>query len=113
MLNKVTGLAGALAVLLAIVAGFVEIPGLNASLAILALGMIGGITLSDDGMPKVGMATIALPVSAAAMASLPTLGTQLGGMLGGFAIAAAGSFAVGLTIRAVKRAIDSFKGLAG
>jgi hypothetical protein len=113
MLNKVTGLAGALAVLLAIVTAFVPMAGFNAALAILFLGMVRGIDIPDDGMPRMGLAALALPVAAAAMASIPALGTQLGALLGGLGLAAAGVFAVGAVIRAVKTSIGAVKGLMG
>lgn len=113
MLNKVTGLAGALAVLLAIVVAFVPMAGFNAALAILFLGMVRGIDVPDDGMPRMGLAALALPVAAAAMTSIPALGTQLSAMLGGLALAAAGVFAVGAVIRAVKNSIAAIKGLMG
>lgn len=113
MLNKITGLAGALAVLLAIVTAFVPMAGLNTALILLFLGMVRGIDIPDEGMPRMGLAAIALPVAAAAMGNIPALGTQLGAMLGGLALAAAGVFAVGAVIRAVKTSIAAVKGLAG
>lgn len=111
MLKKITGLAGALGTLLAIVAGFVAIPNLQIGVVLVVLGLIAGIGVDDDGMPRMGMGTIALPVAATALATLPALGTQLSAIAGGWALVAAGAFACGVAIRVVKRAIDSFTGL--
>ena len=113
MLTKVTGLAGALATLLAIVTAFMPMEGLNVALVLLVLGMIAGISTADDMVMRIGVAALALPVAGAAMAALPMLGTQLGAMLGGFAIVAAGAFGVAVTIRMVTRGIGAVKGLAG
>lgn len=113
MLSKVTGLAGALAVVLAIVTAFVPIPGLNVSLALVALGMIRGIDAPDEAMPRMGLAAIALPAAGAAMANVPMLGAQLGALAGGLALAAAAIFGVGAVIRAVKTSLAAVKGLAG
>jgi hypothetical protein len=111
MLNKISGLSGALATLLAIVAAFVAIPNLDVGVVLVVLGIVAGIGLSDDGMPKMGMATIALPVAATALATLPSLGTQLGAVASGWGLACAGSFACGVAIRAVNRMIATVKGL--
>jgi hypothetical protein len=111
MLNKISGLSGALATLLAIVAAFVTIPNLDTGVVLVVLGLIAGIALDDDGMPRMGMGTIALPVAAAALGTLPALGTQLGAIATGWALACAGAFACGAAIRAVNRMIGSVKGL--
>lgn len=111
MLNKIAGLAGAAATLLAIVAGFVEIPNLQVGVVLVVLGLIAGSTLADEGMPRMGMATIALPIAATALATLPALGTQLGAIANGWALACAGAFACGAAVRAVKRTMDTLTSL--
>jgi hypothetical protein len=111
MLNKVCSLAGALGILLAIVGGFVAIPNLNAGLALVVLGIIAGITAPDESVPRTGMATIALPVAATALAAIPMLGEQLAGVATGLAAVAAGSFSCSVLIRVVKMAIASFTSL--
>ncbi|MEQ1497139.1 MAG: hypothetical protein ABL914_00630 [Novosphingobium sp.] len=113
MLTKITGLAGALATLMAIVTAFMPMEGLNVALGLLALGMIAGISIADDMMARIGIATLALPVAGAAMVAVPAVGTQLGAMLSGFGLVAAGAFGVAATIRMVTRAIATLKGLAG
>lgn len=112
MLNKLTGLAGAVATLLAIVAPFLTGMDMNFGVVLVILGLIAGIGLSDEGMPKMGLATVALPVAAAALGGLPEFGDKLGGIAMGWGMACAGSFVMGVAIRAVKRAIATFTGLA-
>lgn len=113
MLDKVTGLAGALAVLVAIVTAFVPIAGLDVAVLLLVLGMVAGIGYDADATLRGGVATVALPLVAAAMGSLPALGTQVGAIFSGFAIAATGAFGVSVLIRVVQRSIGAVKGLAG
>ena len=50
MLNKLSGLARSLYILLAIVAGFVAMGGLNVALWLVVLGLIAGISLRRDKM---------------------------------------------------------------
>jgi hypothetical protein len=111
MLNKVCSLAGALGIVLAIVGGFVAIPNLDAGLALVLLGIIAGIAAPDESVPRTGMATIAMPVAATALAAIPMLGEQLAAVAGGIGTLAAGSFSCAVLIRVVKLAISSFTGL--
>jgi hypothetical protein len=111
MLNKVCSLAGALGIVLAIVGGFVAIPNLNAGLALVVLGIIGGIATPDEGVPRTGMSTIALPVAATALGTIPMLGEQLAAVATGIGTLAAGAFSCAVLIRVVKLAMASFTGL--
>ena len=112
MLNKVSGLAGALATLLAIVSGFVVIPGLDMTLTLVGLGVLAGIAATDEAMPRMGLAAIALPAAATALGAIPMAGAPVGAILGSFATVAAAVFGTGAIIRAVKRAIETVKGMA-
>lgn len=112
MLNKVTGLARAVGVLLAVVAGFVAIPNLDVNMTLVALGIVAGITMPDDRVSGVGISTLALPAVATAVGGLPALGAQLGAVAGGWAALAAGAFGCAIAIRVVKGAIDALTGLA-
>jgi hypothetical protein len=111
MLNKICGLAGALGIALAIVAGFVAIPNLDTGLALVVLGIVGGITAPDESVPRTGLGTIALPVAATALATIPTVGTHLAGVATGIGTLAAGSFSCAVLIRVVKMAIASVTSL--
>ena len=63
MLNKVSGLARSLAILLAIIAGFVALGAMDVALVLVVLGLIAGISLPprQDGACR-GSTIIALPI---------------------------------------------------
>ena len=50
MLNKIGGLARALYIVLAIVAGFVALGVMNVPLVLVVLGLIAGISMPKEGM---------------------------------------------------------------
>jgi len=111
-MTKLSGLARALGILLAIVAGFVAIPGLNMGLLLVALGLIAGITLPDERFVPVLLYVIALPIIGAALGNIPTVGTQLGAVATGLALVAAGSVATAIAIRLYGLVKDDMMGLA-
>ena len=84
MLGKLTGLARALALLLALVAGFVAIP-VDVKTDLLVLGVIAGISDGSDNFVKRGVAVLILPAVGAAVAAVPAVGTQLSAVAGNLA----------------------------
>ena len=84
MLGKLTGLARALALLLALVAGFVAIP-VDVKMVLLVLGIIAGIGEGADTFVKRGVAVLVLPAVGAAVALIPAVGTQLSAVTGNVA----------------------------
>ena len=50
MLNKISGLARAIYIVLAIIAGFVAMDGLNLALILVVLGLIAGLSMPRDRM---------------------------------------------------------------
>jgi hypothetical protein len=98
MLNKVSSLARALSIILAVVAGFVALGTLNTALALVVLGLISGITMPNDRMIGVGVTVLILPAVAAALATIPTIGEQLGAVAGNIALTAAAALASAITI---------------
>ncbi len=112
MLGKLTGLARALALLLAVVAGFVAIP-IDVKMVLLVLGVIAGIGACPDSFIKRGVAVLVLPAVGAAVAMIPAIGTQLSAVAGNVAaVVTAGlitTVAIGL-FHAVKGDVT---GLAG
>ena len=60
MLNKVSGLCRALYIILAIVAAFVPMGGMDVALILLVLGLIAGITIPDDRVVLAAATVIAL-----------------------------------------------------
>ena len=98
-MSKITGLARALGILLAIIAGFVAIPGLNVALVLLVLGLISGITMEQERFVSVALYALVLPMVGAGLALIPMVGTQLSAVAGGLATAVAGALASGIAMR--------------
>jgi len=98
-MTKLTGLARALGILLAIVGGFVAVPGLNIALVLVALGLIAGITTPDERFVPVMLYVLILPVVATALGNIPTIGDKLGAVAGGLALLAAGATATMVAMR--------------
>lgn len=98
MLNKVTGLARALNLVLAIVAGFVVIPNLDVGLVLVVLGLISGITMTADRMLAVGVTVLVLPMVGAALMHIPMIGEQLNAVAGNVALGGAAALASAIAI---------------
>lgn len=100
MVGKIAGLARALSMLLAIVAGFVAIPNLDLRLVLVILGLIAGLAYSAEMMTVLVLAVLVLPMVGAALGAIPAVGEQLGAVATNLALAAAGSvatmFAIGV-----------------
>ena len=112
-MNKLSGLARALGILLAIVAGFVAIPGgLNVTLVLVVLGLIAGLTTPDDRFVTVLLYVAVLPLVGTALGNIPAVGTQLSAVMGGLALLAAGAAATGVATRLYKIVMDDVKGLS-
>ena len=112
MLNKVTGLARALNVLLAVIAGFVAIPNLNVALVLVVLGLISGIVMSPERMLHVGVMVLVLPAIGVALANIPMIGEQLAAVAGNVALGGAGALASGIAIMLFGLVKDGVMGLA-
>ena len=112
-MEKIGGLATALAVVLAIVAGVVSIPGLQVGLIILILGIIGGITADQDGAVRMYVAVLALPAIGAALGGIPVAGEYLNSIFGNLTAAAAGVSASLVTRRLYDMVMGAVKGLGG
>ena len=113
MLMKIGGLARALAILLAIVAGFVALGGMDVALVLLVLGLVAGLALSDERMVVNVALVIALPIIGAALTHLPTIGAQLNAIALNLQIAMAGAVATAMAIRMYHLVMDGVMGLAG
>ena len=98
MLNKIGGLARALYVIIAIVAGFVAISMMNVPLVLVVLGLIAGLAMMPDKMVLAGVTVVALPMVGAALANLPAVGAQLAAVCGNLQLGVAGAFATALAI---------------
>jgi hypothetical protein len=111
-MTKLTGLARALGILLAIIAGFVAIPGVNVALVLVVLGLIAGVTMPEERFIPVALYVLALPIIGAALGNVPTIGAQLGAVATGLALVAAGSLASAIAVRLYALVKDDLMALA-
>ena len=77
MLTKISGLARALYIVLAIITAFVALGALDVALTLVVLGLIAGITMPRDRMVLVAATVIALPYVGTALGNIPAIGAQL------------------------------------
>lgn len=75
MLSKVSSIAVAIGLLVAIVAAFATIP--YAALILVIAGVIGGLSVEADMRPRLIAAAILLTVGAKALDAIPTAGPYL------------------------------------
>ena len=113
MLNKIGGLARALAILLAIVAAFMPLAGMNVALMLLVLGLVAGLALTDDRMVLNVALVIALPIVGAALTHIPAIGAQLNAIALNLQTAMAGAVATAIAIRMYQLTMAGVMGLAG
>jgi hypothetical protein len=113
MLNKISGLARALYILLAIVAGFVALGMMNVALVLVILGLLAGITMPKERMVLAAATVIALPMIGAALGHIPTIGTQLTAMAGYLQIGIAGALASAIAIYLYHLAMEGVMGIIG
>lgn len=111
MLNKVSGLARALHIILAIVAGFVVLGSLNVSLVLIVLGLISGISMTSDRYVPTAATLLVLPAAGAALGQIPAIGEQLNAVAGNIALAAAGALASAIALMAYNLVKDAVLGL--
>ena len=113
MLTKIGGLARALYILLAIVAGFVALGGMNVALILVVLGLVAGLAVPRDRMTLLAAIVIALPIVGTALGTIPTIGAQLTAVAGNLQMGAAGALATALAILLYELVMEGFIGLAG
>ena len=99
MLMKIGGLARALYIVLAIVAGFVALDMMNVPLVLVVLGLIAGLAMPQDRMVLPTVTLIALPIVGAALAQHP--GDRRPAQRGGanLQLGVAGALATAIAIR--------------
>jgi hypothetical protein len=113
MLMKIGGLARAIAIILAIVAGFVALTMMNVPLVLVVLGLIAGLAMPGDRVVLTTVTVIALPIVGAALASIPTIGAQLAAVCANLQMAMAGALATSIAIRLYHMTMDGVTGLTG
>lgn len=113
MLNKISGLARTLYIVLAIVAGFVALGAMDTALVLVVLGLIAGISLPRERMVLAAATIIALPILGAALGHIPTVGAQLTAVMANLQLGMAGAFAVAMLMLLYELAMDGVTGITG
>lgn len=113
MLTKICGLARALYIVLAIVAGFVALGAIDVALVIIVLGLIAGIAMAKDNYVPAAATAIALPIIGMALGHIPAIGAQLTAVAANLQMGVAGALASALAIALYHFVIDGVTGLAG
>lgn len=100
-MEKVYAAARALAVILAIVAAFVDVP--QAGVALLVLGGIAIIGNAAEHNARVYLATLVLALGAPALSVLPAVGQALAAIFGNLGVVFIGASIVAITIGLARR----------
>ena len=113
MLNKLSGLARAIYIVLAIIVGFVALGGVNVPLVLVALGLIAGISMPKERLVLAFAAIIALPMVGTALTAIPQIGAQLNAVMLNLQLGVAGAATSALAILLYGLVMDGVKGLTG
>lgn len=113
MLKMICGFARALAILLAIIAGFVALGTMDTALVLVVLGLVAGLAMAKEDMLLAAATVIALPIIGTALGHLPAVGAQLAAVTGNLQLAIAGAFASALAIRLYHLVMEGLVGLGG
>jgi hypothetical protein len=113
MLMKIGGLARAIAIVLAVVAGFVALNMMNVPLVLVVLGLIAGLAMPEDRVIVTTVVLIALPVVGTALTQIPNIGAHLNSVALNLQMAMAGSLATVIAMRLYHMTMDGVTGLTG
>ena len=113
MLKKIGGLARALYIVLAIVAGFVALSMMNVPLVIVVLGLIAGLAMPRERMLLVAALVIALPTVGAALGTIPTIGAQLTSVATNIQLGAAAALGSAIAIMLYELVMEGVTGMIG
>jgi hypothetical protein len=113
MLMKIGGLARALAIILAIVAGFVALTMMNVPLVLVVLGLVAGLALPEERQVAAMVMVVVLPTVGTALTQIPAIGAQLNAVALNLQMATAGAVATAIAIRFYNLMIDGVTGLVG
>lgn len=100
-MDKIYPAARAIAILFAIAAAFAVLP--QAALVLLVLGGISGFGSKPEDSQRILLTALALNVSAPLLENIPSIGSQLAVIFGGFGTAYAGAALVSITVALVGR----------
>jgi len=112
-LNKLSGLARSLYIVIAIIAGFVPLGGMNTALLLVVLGLIAGISMPRDRLVLAMAAVLALPLIGTALGNIPAIGQQLGAIMANLQLGVAGAAAAALAIMLYELTMEGVTGLTG
>ncbi len=113
MLNKVSGLARALYIVLAIVAGFVALTMMDVALVLVVLGLIAGLSTPRERLVLAAATIIALPIIGTALGHIPMIGSQLAAVCGNLQLGICGAFTTALAMYLYELTMDGVMGLTG
>jgi hypothetical protein len=113
MLMKIGGLARAIAIILAIVAGFMALNMMNVPLTLVVLGLIAGLAMPQERVLMSTVTLIALPIIGTALTTIPTVGAQLNAVALNLQLAIAGSLTTAIAIRLYHFVMEGVMGLTG
>ena len=110
-MNKVSGLARALYIVLAVVAGFVALGTMDVALVLVVLGLIAGISMPRERMVLAAATIIALPIIGTALGHIPSVGAKLGAVMANLQLGMAGAFATAMAIALYELVMEGVMGL--
>ena len=113
MLNKISGLARALYIMLAVVTAFVAMGMMNVALVLIVLGLIAGVSMPKDRIVLAAATVIALPIVGTALTNIPTVGAQLNQMALNLQLGIAGALATAIAIQLYQLPMDGIMGMMG
>ena len=113
MLKKISGLARALYILLAIMTGFVALGTMDMALIIVVLGLIAGLSMGQDRLILAGVCALILPIIGAALGHIPTIGAQLTAVTANLQMGVAGALASAMAIFLYGLVMEGVTGLMG
>ena len=112
-MKKIGGLARALYILLAIVAGFVALGTMDVALVLVVLGLIAGLSMPRERMVLAAALAIALPIIGTALGHIPMLGAQLTAICANLQLGVAGALASAVAIFLYELVMDGVMGMTG
>ena len=112
MLNKVAGLARAIAILIAIVAAFVPNLPAQVPLVLLLLGIVAGFGYGEGDFTRVVVIALGLGIAGQQMPAIPQVGGYIAAIFANVLIAVAGVIATRIIFRLYEVVVGDLKGLA-
>lgn len=89
-MTKLAAIAGLVALLIAVLGAFMDIPGIDAGVAMVLLGIIAGLGYSQDRFIGLMLAVLVYPIAAVAAGTVPVVGDFAGAIIGNVGVVATG-----------------------